>query len=121
MVFPAKRFCLVPSMEGVRWAFSCGTWLPSRAEWLLAVRSIQPEEKERIGQFVFARDAKAAMVLVFRAEKADIGGGGLGCGDPPSHRSLDLCALEQRWTALGEGGRRCPVSDLHKAWFLRSL
>ncbi|ELK16533.1 L-aminoadipate-semialdehyde dehydrogenase-phosphopantetheinyl transferase [Pteropus alecto] len=50
-------------MEGVRWAFSCGTWLPSRAEWLLAVRSIQPEEKERIGQFVFARDAKAAMVL----------------------------------------------------------
>lgn len=54
---------MVPSMEGVRWAFSCGTWLPSRAEWLLAVRSIQPEEKERIGQFVFARDAKAAMVL----------------------------------------------------------
>lgn len=63
MVFPAKRLCLVPSMEGVRWAFSCGTWLPSRADWLLAVRSIQPEEKERIGQFVFARDAKAAMVL----------------------------------------------------------
>lgn len=54
-------------MEGVRWAFSCGTWLPSRAEWLLAVRSIQPEEKERIGQFVFARDAKAALVpQVFR-------------------------------------------------------
>ncbi|KAK2499990.1 hypothetical protein MC885_002595 [Smutsia gigantea] len=64
MVLPAKRFCLVPAMEGVRWAFSCGTWLPSRAEWLLAVRSIQPEEKERIGQFVFARDAKAAMVLL---------------------------------------------------------
>lgn len=63
MVFPAKRLCLVPSMEGVRWAFSCGTWLPSRADWLLAVRSIQPEEKERIGQFVFARDAKAALVL----------------------------------------------------------
>ncbi|OBS77526.1 hypothetical protein A6R68_20085, partial [Neotoma lepida] len=63
MVFPAKRLCVVPSMEGVRWAFSCGTWLPSRAEWLLAVRSIQPEEKERIGQFVFARDAKAAMAL----------------------------------------------------------
>lgn len=62
-MFPAKRLCVLPSMEGVRWAFSCGTWLPSRAEWLLAVRSIQPEEKERIGQFVFARDAKAAMVL----------------------------------------------------------
>lgn len=63
MVLLARPFCLVPAMEGVRWAFSCGTWLPSRAEWLLAVRSIQPEEKERIGQFVFARDAKAAMVL----------------------------------------------------------
>lgn len=63
MVFPAKRLCVVPYMEGVRWAFSCGTWLPSPAEWLLAVRSIQPEEKERIGQFVFARDAKAALVL----------------------------------------------------------
>lgn len=64
MVSPAPRSRLVPAMEGVRWAFSCGTWLPSRAEWLLAVRSIQPEEKERIGQFVFARDAKAAMVLL---------------------------------------------------------
>ncbi|XP_006509940.1 L-aminoadipate-semialdehyde dehydrogenase-phosphopantetheinyl transferase isoform X2 [Mus musculus] len=63
MVFPAKRLCVVPSMEGVRWAFSCGTWLPSRAEWLLAMRSIQPEEKERIGKFVFARDAKAALAL----------------------------------------------------------
>ncbi|KAI5266470.1 L-Aminoadipate-Semialdehyde Dehydrogenase-Phosphopantetheinyl Transferase [Manis pentadactyla] len=77
MVLPAKRFCSVPSMEGVRWAFSCGTWLPSRAEWLLAVRSIQPEEKERIGQFVFARDAKAAMAgrLMIRklvAEKLNI-------------------------------------------------
>ncbi|XP_022416226.1 L-aminoadipate-semialdehyde dehydrogenase-phosphopantetheinyl transferase isoform X2 [Monodon monoceros] len=77
MVFPAKRFCLVPAMEGVRWAFSCGAWLPSRAEWLLAVRSIQPEEKERIGQFVFARDAKAALAgrLMMRklvAEKLNI-------------------------------------------------
>ncbi|XP_075402656.1 L-aminoadipate-semialdehyde dehydrogenase-phosphopantetheinyl transferase isoform X2 [Tenrec ecaudatus] len=77
MVYPAKRLCLVPAMEGVRWAFSCGTWLPSRAEWLLAVRSIQPEEKERIGQFVFARDAKAAMAgrLMIRklvAEKLNI-------------------------------------------------
>ncbi|XP_045338600.1 L-aminoadipate-semialdehyde dehydrogenase-phosphopantetheinyl transferase isoform X3 [Leopardus geoffroyi] len=74
---PARRCSSVPAMEGVRWAFSCGTWLPSRAEWLLAVRSIQPEEKERIGQFVFARDAKAAMAgrLMMRklvAEKLNI-------------------------------------------------
>lgn len=47
--------CVLPAMEAAALGFSPGTWLPSRAEWLLAVRSIQPEEKERIGQFVFAR------------------------------------------------------------------
>lgn len=87
MVSPAQRSRLVPAMEGVRWAFSCGTWLPSRAEWLLAVRSIQPEEKERIGQFVFARDAKAAMVLlqVWGAEsrgRSRCGGGARGASGP---------------------------------------
>ncbi|XP_038618141.1 L-aminoadipate-semialdehyde dehydrogenase-phosphopantetheinyl transferase [Tachyglossus aculeatus] len=64
-------------MESVRWAFPCGAWGPSRAEWLLAARSVQPEEKARIGQFVFARDAKAAMAgrLLIRkliAEKLNI-------------------------------------------------
>lgn len=49
-------------MEGVRWAFRCGSWSPTRAEWLLAARCVQREEKERIGQFVFAKDAKSAMV-----------------------------------------------------------
>lgn len=49
-------------MEGVRWAFRCGSWSPSRAEWLLAARCVQREERERIGQFVFAKDAKSAMV-----------------------------------------------------------
>ncbi|KAL2095880.1 hypothetical protein ACEWY4_008028 [Coilia grayii] len=48
-------------MEGVRWAFRCGSWSPTRAEWLLAARCVQREEKERIGQFVFAKDAKSAM------------------------------------------------------------
>ncbi|KAB5550081.1 hypothetical protein PHYPO_G00049610 [Pangasianodon hypophthalmus] len=48
-------------MEGARWAFRCGAWSPSRAEWLLAARCVQPEERERIGQFMFSRDAKAAM------------------------------------------------------------
>lgn len=76
-------------MEGVRWAFSCGTWLPSRAEWLLAVRSIQPEEKERIGQFVFARDAKAAMVLhtglwYFEPRKQILGEVGQAVENPPA-------------------------------------
>lgn len=48
-------------MGSVRWAFGCGAWTPGRAQWLLAARCVQPEEKLRIGQFVFTRDAKAAM------------------------------------------------------------
>lgn len=49
-------------MGSVRWAFRCGSWTPSRSEWLFAARCIQREEKDRIGQFVFAKDAKSAMV-----------------------------------------------------------
>lgn len=52
-------------MESVRWAFPYASWVPCREDWLLAMRLVQPEEKERIGQFVFARDAKAAMVYSF--------------------------------------------------------
>lgn len=51
-------------MGSVRWAFRCGSWSPSRSDWLFAARCIQREEKRRIGEFVFARDAKAAMVSV---------------------------------------------------------
>lgn len=50
------------AMGGVRWAFPCAAWRPRREEWLLAARLVQPEEKERIGSFVYARDAKAALV-----------------------------------------------------------
>ncbi|XP_070826924.1 L-aminoadipate-semialdehyde dehydrogenase-phosphopantetheinyl transferase [Chaetodon trifascialis] len=48
-------------MGSVRWAFRCGSWTPSRSDWLFAARCIQREEKDRIGQFVFAQDAKSAM------------------------------------------------------------
>ncbi|GLD70894.1 L-aminoadipate-semialdehyde dehydrogenase-phosphopantetheinyl transferase, partial [Lates japonicus] len=48
-------------MGSVRWAFRCGSWTPSRCDWLFAARCIQREEKDRIGQFVFAKDAKSAM------------------------------------------------------------
>nr|XP_019943669.1 PREDICTED: L-aminoadipate-semialdehyde dehydrogenase-phosphopantetheinyl transferase [Paralichthys olivaceus] len=48
-------------MGSVRWAFRCGPWTPNRGEWLLAARCVQREEKDRIGQFVFAKDAKSAM------------------------------------------------------------
>lgn len=48
-------------MGSVRWAFRFGSWTPTRSEWLFAARCVQPEEKERIGQFVFTKDAKSAM------------------------------------------------------------
>ncbi|XP_029965295.1 L-aminoadipate-semialdehyde dehydrogenase-phosphopantetheinyl transferase [Salarias fasciatus] len=49
-------------MGSVRWAFRCGSsWTPSRFDWLFAARCIQREEKDRIGQFVFTKDAKSAM------------------------------------------------------------
>lgn len=49
-------------MRSVRWAFRCGSWTPSRSDWLFAARCVQKEEKERIAQFMFAKDAKSAMV-----------------------------------------------------------
>ncbi|XP_068612795.1 L-aminoadipate-semialdehyde dehydrogenase-phosphopantetheinyl transferase-like [Brachionichthys hirsutus] len=48
-------------MGSVRWAFRCSSWTPSRSDWLFAARCIQREEKDRIGRFAFAKDAKAAM------------------------------------------------------------
>lgn len=48
-------------MRGARWAFRCGAWSPSRAEWLLAARCVQQEERERIAQLLFNTDAKAAI------------------------------------------------------------
>ncbi|XP_047451088.1 L-aminoadipate-semialdehyde dehydrogenase-phosphopantetheinyl transferase [Mugil cephalus] len=57
------------TMSSVRWAFRCGSWTPSKSEWLFAARCVQREEKDRIGQFVFAKDAKSAMAarLLLRA------------------------------------------------------
>uniref|UniRef100_UPI00358F76AE L-aminoadipate-semialdehyde dehydrogenase-phosphopantetheinyl transferase isoform X3 n=1 Tax=Myxine glutinosa TaxID=7769 RepID=UPI00358F76AE len=49
-------------MGSLRWAFSTTSWQPSYSEWLLAARCVQAEEKQRIGDFVFACDAKAAML-----------------------------------------------------------
>ncbi|CAH1777189.1 unnamed protein product [Owenia fusiformis] len=48
-------------MSRLRWAFNCGRWSPSEAEWTMAAQCIQPEEKERIGKFVFKKDAKSSM------------------------------------------------------------
>ena len=47
--------------SGLRWAFPCGKWQPTEKEWTLSASVIQPEEKDRIGKFVFQKDAKSAM------------------------------------------------------------
>jgi 4'-phosphopantetheinyl transferase len=49
-------------MSVVRWAFRVGSWHPTEQEWLKAASYIQAEEKERIGKFVFRRDAKSSMI-----------------------------------------------------------
>lgn len=53
------RFAL---MEGVRLAFKSGAWQPSRKEWLIGTSCVQTEEKERIMNFVFKKDAKSALI-----------------------------------------------------------
>ena len=49
-------------MTAVRLAFKCGVWKPSAAEWVLAMSSIQPEERERIRRFVFRKHTRSALV-----------------------------------------------------------
>lgn len=46
----------------VRWVFDCGNWFPLENDWSKASRCIQLEEKERIGRFVFKRDAKRSII-----------------------------------------------------------
>ncbi|MPC47273.1 L-aminoadipate-semialdehyde dehydrogenase-phosphopantetheinyl transferase [Portunus trituberculatus] len=59
---------------GVRWAFNTRRWRPSAGEWAAALALVQAEEKERIGRFMFRRDAKAALAgrLLLRKLAADI-------------------------------------------------
>ncbi|XP_071445511.1 L-aminoadipate-semialdehyde dehydrogenase-phosphopantetheinyl transferase [Hetaerina americana] len=46
----------------VRWAFDFTSWKPNESEIIKASRSIQSEEKERIGRFVYGKDAKASLI-----------------------------------------------------------
>lgn len=48
--------------KNVRWAFNFGAWRPTESQLLLASSHLQPEEKERIGRFVYQKDAKASMI-----------------------------------------------------------
>ena len=45
-----------------RWAFDTAAWEPTQEEWTRAAQCVQPEEKERIGKFMFKEDAKLAIV-----------------------------------------------------------
>ncbi|XP_046740379.1 L-aminoadipate-semialdehyde dehydrogenase-phosphopantetheinyl transferase [Diprion similis] len=47
--------------SSVRWAFNWLQWDPSETEFLKAISCIQTEEKERIGRFVFKKDARASL------------------------------------------------------------
>uniref|UniRef100_A0A1B6D0M9 L-aminoadipate-semialdehyde dehydrogenase-phosphopantetheinyl transferase n=1 Tax=Clastoptera arizonana TaxID=38151 RepID=A0A1B6D0M9_9HEMI len=49
-------------IKTARWAFNCHDWKPSESDWLLISSSIQKNDKERIGKYVFQRDAKFAMI-----------------------------------------------------------
>ena len=54
------------TMRGsVRLAVKVKPWMPTQKEWTLAAECVQPEEKDRIGRFVFKKDAKSAMVSQF--------------------------------------------------------
>ena len=48
-----------------RWAVRVSGWTPTREQWLRAAASVAPEERERIGRFMFATDAKLAMAGKF--------------------------------------------------------
>ncbi|CAB3368132.1 Hypothetical predicted protein [Cloeon dipterum] len=52
----------IEGMKVFRWAVRAGPWQPTEAEWTKAASLIQPEEKERIGKFVFKKDAKSSML-----------------------------------------------------------
>lgn len=47
--------------RSVRWAFNWLQWEPSEAEFTKAISLVQLEEKERIGRFVFKKDARASL------------------------------------------------------------
>jgi hypothetical protein len=63
----------------LRWAVNSSSWLPTEQvktqiliiffaanvtqEWMSGLSMLQPEERTRVGQFVYQRDAKFALVV----------------------------------------------------------
>ncbi|XP_053399272.1 L-aminoadipate-semialdehyde dehydrogenase-phosphopantetheinyl transferase-like [Mercenaria mercenaria] len=52
----------VAIMSSIRWAFNTRQWEPTVTDWVRASQCVQPEEKQRIGKFVFKKDAKSSMI-----------------------------------------------------------
>ncbi|XP_023289265.1 L-aminoadipate-semialdehyde dehydrogenase-phosphopantetheinyl transferase [Orussus abietinus] len=50
------------SHTSIRWAFNWASWQPTEKELLHAISCLQLEEKERIGRFVFRKDARASLI-----------------------------------------------------------
>uniref|UniRef100_A0A8D8LPJ0 L-aminoadipate-semialdehyde dehydrogenase-phosphopantetheinyl transferase n=1 Tax=Cacopsylla melanoneura TaxID=428564 RepID=A0A8D8LPJ0_9HEMI len=50
------------SHTSVRWVFDCSQWTLTPTIWFKCLKSIQPEERERINRFVFQNDAISSMV-----------------------------------------------------------
>ncbi|CAG5123817.1 unnamed protein product [Candidula unifasciata] len=50
------------SGRSVRLAVKARSWNPTQNEWKLAAQCVQAEEKDRIGKFIFKKDAKLSMV-----------------------------------------------------------
>lgn len=50
------------SEKSVRWFMNWSEWNPTKAEFRRAISFVQLEEKERLGKFVFRKDARASLV-----------------------------------------------------------
>ena len=48
--------------NSIRWAVNINEWIPSKTEWVKAMKCIQPEERQRIRKFRYQIDAKASIV-----------------------------------------------------------
>lgn len=45
----------------IRWSFNWSNWSPSPQQFRQAISFIQPEEKQRLGRFVFRKDVRASL------------------------------------------------------------
>jgi 4'-phosphopantetheinyl transferase len=45
-----------------RWSFNASNWEPTFTQLIKISGIIQPEEKARIGRFVFMKDAKSSLI-----------------------------------------------------------